>query len=106
MRNHTHTQYTGVFTWKPKAGENHIIFSYMSLRITFIGSTNFLCFPSATGRRLQPPIFSGYNLREYPTPQFSGYNQKEATTLYVLRLQPEGDYNHLSLPRPTALKYK
>jgi hypothetical protein len=59
-------------------------FSYMSLRITFIGSTNFLCFPAATGRRLQPPIFSGYNLREAPTPQFSGSNQKEATTPYVL----------------------
>jgi hypothetical protein len=25
MKNHTHTQYTSVFTWKPKAGENHII---------------------------------------------------------------------------------
>jgi hypothetical protein len=55
-------------------------FSYISLRITFIGSTNFLCFPTATGRRLQPPSFSGYNLREAPTPQISGYNQKEATT--------------------------
>jgi hypothetical protein len=62
----------------------HNVFSYMSLRITFIGSTNFLCFPAATGRRLQPPSFSGYNLREAPTPQFSGYNQKEATTPYVL----------------------
>jgi hypothetical protein len=60
----------------------------MSLRITFIRSTNFLCFPATTGRRLQPPIFSGYNLREAPTPQFSGYNQKEATTPYVLWLQP------------------
>jgi hypothetical protein len=59
-------------------------FSYMSLRITFIGSTNFLCFLGATGRRLQPPSFSGYNLREAPTPQFSGYNQKEATIPYVL----------------------
>jgi hypothetical protein len=49
-------------------------FSYMSLRITFIGSTNILCFLDATGRRLQPPSFSGYNLREAPTPQFSGYN--------------------------------
>jgi hypothetical protein len=87
MSNHTHTQYTSVFTWKPKEGENHIIFFYMSLRITFIGSTNFLCFPAATGRRLQPPSFSGYNLREAPNPQFSGYNQKEATTPYVL------DYN-------------
>jgi hypothetical protein len=81
-------------------------FSYMSLRITFIGNTNFLCFPTATGRRLQPPIFLGYNLREYPTPQFSGYNQKEAITLYVLWLQPEGGYNHLSLPHPTTIKYK
>jgi hypothetical protein len=63
----------------------HNDFSYMYLRITFIGSTNFLCFPAATGRRLQPPSFSGYNLREAPTPQFSGYNQKEATTPYVLR---------------------
>jgi hypothetical protein len=62
----------------------HNDFSYMSLRITFIGSTNFLCFPAATGRRLQPLSFSGYNLREAPTPQFSGYNQKEATTPYVL----------------------
>jgi hypothetical protein len=58
----------------------HNAFSYMSLIITFIGSTNFLCFPAATGRRLQPPIFSGYNLKEASTPQFSGYNQKEATT--------------------------
>jgi hypothetical protein len=62
----------------------------MSLRITFIGSTNFLCFPAATRKRLQPPSFSGYNLKEAPTPQFSGYNQKEATTPYVLRLHPEG----------------
>ena len=68
-------------------------FSYMTWGITFIGSTNFLCFPAATGGRLQPPSFSGYNLREAPTPQFSGYNQKEATTPYVLRLQPEGSSN-------------
>jgi hypothetical protein len=62
----------------------HNALSYMSLRITFIGSTNFLCFPVATGRRLQPPSFSSYNLREAPNPQFPGYNQKEATTPYVL----------------------
>jgi len=49
-------------------------FSYMSLRITFIGSTNFFFFSTATGRRLQPPSFSSYNLREAPTPQFFGYN--------------------------------
>jgi hypothetical protein len=62
----------------------HNSFSYMSLRITFIGSTNFLCFPAATRRRFQPPSFSGYNLREALTPKFSRYNQKEATTPYVL----------------------
>jgi len=56
----------------------------MSLRITFIGSTNFLCSLATIGRRLRPPIFSGYNLRESTTPQFSSYNQKEATTPYVL----------------------
>jgi hypothetical protein len=81
----------------------HNDFSYMSLRITFIESTNFLCFPATTGRRLQPPSFSGYNLREAPTPQFSSYNQKEATTPYVLWIQPEGGYIHLSLLHPTAL---
>jgi hypothetical protein len=55
----------------------------MYLRITFIGSTNFLCFPAAIGRRLQPPSFSGYNLREAPTPQLFSYNQKEATTMFI-----------------------
>jgi hypothetical protein len=43
-------------------------FSYMYLINTFIGSTNFLCFLAAVGRRLQPPSFSGYNLREAPNP--------------------------------------
>jgi hypothetical protein len=84
----------------------HNVFSYMSLRITFIGRTNFLCFTTATRRRIQPPNFSGYNLREAPTPQFFGYNQKEATTPYVLWLQPEGEYNHLSFPHPTTLTWK
>jgi hypothetical protein len=81
----------------------HNAFSYMDLRITSIGSINFLCFPTTTRRRLQPHSFSGYNLREAPTPQFYEYNQKEATNLYVLRLQPEGGYNFLSFPRPTDL---
>jgi hypothetical protein len=67
---------------------------------------NSFVFSAATGRSLQPPSFIGYNLREDPTPQFSGYNQKEATTPYVLHIQLEGGYNHLSLPHPTTLKYK
>jgi len=45
-------------------------------------------------------------VREDPTPQLCGYNQKEATTPYVLRIKPEGGYNHMSLPFPTALTYK
>jgi hypothetical protein len=49
-------------------------FYYMYLRIAFIGSTNFLCFPTTTGRGFQPLSFSGYNLKEAPTPQFFGYN--------------------------------
>jgi hypothetical protein len=31
MRNHTHRQHTNVFTWKPKARENHIIFFLICL---------------------------------------------------------------------------
>jgi hypothetical protein len=81
----------------------HNAFSYMSLRITFIGSTNFLCFPTTTRRRLQTPSFLGYNLREAPTPHFFGYNQKEATISFVIYLQPEGGYNQVFFPRPTAL---
>jgi hypothetical protein len=105
-QSYTHTihQYFYVETQCRRKPPND--FSYMSLRIRLIGRTNFLCSPDATGRRLRPFIFSGYNLREDLTPQFFGYNQKEATTPYVLWLQPEGGYNHLSFPCPTALKYK
>jgi hypothetical protein len=49
-------------------------FSYMYLRITFIGSTNFLCFPAATGRRLQPPNFS----------DFSSYNLEGSSNSPIL----------------------
>ena len=88
------------------ARKPHNVFYYRSLRITFIGSTNFLCSLATTRRRLWPPIFSGYNLRQAPTPQLFGYKLKEDTIPYVLQIQPEGGYNHLSLPRPTTLKYK
>jgi hypothetical protein len=83
-QSHTCTihQYFYVETQCGRKPWNH--FSYMSLRIAFIGSTKFLCSPTATRRRLRPPIFSGYNLREAPTPQLCGYNQKEDTTSYVL----------------------
>jgi hypothetical protein len=64
--------------------KQHNDFSYMSLISTFIGSIDFLFSLAATGRRLQPHRFSGYNLREAPNPKFSSYNQKEATIPYVL----------------------
>jgi hypothetical protein len=81
-------------------------FYYMYLRSTLIGSTNFLLSPAPTGRRIQPPRFSSYNMREAPTPQFFGSNQKESTTPYVLQRQPKGGYNHLSFPHTNSLKYK
>jgi hypothetical protein len=71
----------------------HNDFSYMSLRITFIGSTNLLCFQDINGRRLQPPSFLGYITREDLNTQCFGYNQKDATTPYFLRLQLEGSSN-------------
>jgi hypothetical protein len=46
------------------------LFSYMSLRITLKEAPTFNS-PSPTRRRLQPPSFSGYNLREAPTPKLS-----------------------------------
>jgi hypothetical protein len=64
---HIHTMHnTPIFTWKPNAGENHRIFSYMS-RITFKEAPTSNS-PAPTGRRLQPPSFSGSNLKEAPTP--------------------------------------
>jgi hypothetical protein len=48
----------------------------MSLRITFKEAPTSNS-PAATGRRLRPPIFSGYNLREATTSQFYGYDQKD-----------------------------
>jgi hypothetical protein len=81
----THIHNTPVFYVETQIGRKpRNDLSYMSWRITFTRSTNFLCFPATTERRLQPPSFSGYNLRKDPTPQFSGYNEKEATTPYVI----------------------
>jgi hypothetical protein len=58
------------------------VFSYMSLRITFIGNTNFLCFLAATGRRLQPPICFRI--------QLEGSSKSP-----IIWIQPEGGYNPL-----------
>jgi hypothetical protein len=33
MNNHTHTEYNNVFTWKPKAGENHKMIFLISLEV-------------------------------------------------------------------------
>ena len=78
----THIHSTLVFYVETHSGRKpHNVFSYMSWRITFIGSTNFLCFPAATGRRLWHPIF-----RLQP----EGISNSP-----ILLLQPEGGYNPL-----------
>jgi hypothetical protein len=107
MNNHTHTQYTNVFTWKPKKEENHIMIFLICLEEfhSLEAPTSFV-FQLQQEEGSNPLVSQGTNMREAPTPQFSGYNQKEATTPYVLRLQLEGGYNHMSLPRPTDLMYK
>jgi hypothetical protein len=103
---HTHTQYTGVLHGNPKQEKTkECVFLYV-LKKYIHWKQKLPFFPSSTGRRLQPPSFSCYNLREAPTPQLSSYNMKKATTPYVLWLQLEGGYNHLSLPCPTVLMYK
>jgi hypothetical protein len=98
MKNHTHTLV--ILCGNPKREKTTKLFFLHVL------NNYFLYFPATTGRRLQPPSFSGYSLREAPTPQFSSYNQKEATTPYYLWIQSEGGYNHLSFPGPTTLMYK
>ena len=79
----------------------------MSWIITFIGITNFLCFQVATGRRLQPPCLSGYNLKEAPTPQFSGYNPlcSQATTWGKLQLPNSLATTRRRLQRPSFSGY-
>jgi hypothetical protein len=53
-------------------GENHeIILLYVKNYIKEAPTSNSL---ATTGRRIQPPIFSGYKLSEAPNPQFFGYN--------------------------------
>jgi hypothetical protein len=71
---HTYTLHQYFYVETQCGRKPHNFFSYMYLRITFIGSTNFLSSLVATGRRNPPPIFLGYNLREAPTTQFFGYN--------------------------------
>jgi hypothetical protein len=104
MNNHTHTQYTNVLHGNPnleKTTEKNFLYvlkNYIHLK------HQLPLFSSCNWKEAPTPSFLGYNLREAPTAQFFGYNQKEATTPYVLRIQLEGGYNHLSLPHPTAMK--
>jgi hypothetical protein len=105
-QSYTYTVHQYFYVETQSGRKPHNYFSYMSSRITFIGRNNLFCSPATTGRRFQPPIFLRYNPREDKTPQLYGYNQKEDTTPYVLRIQPKGGYNHLSLPHISTLKYK
>jgi hypothetical protein len=99
MRNHTHTQYTSVLRGNPKREKTtECFFLYVfNNYIHWKHQLNF--FPAATGRRLQPPSLSRYNLKEAPTPQFSGYNQKEAKTPYF------SIYNLSEAPNPQFFGY-
>jgi len=57
-------------------------FSYMSLRITFIGSINFI-------------FVSICNWKEVPTPYISGLQSEGNSNSPILWLQVEGGYNLL-----------
>jgi hypothetical protein len=106
MNNHTHTQYTNIFTWKPNVGENHIIFFLYVFK-------NYIHW------KHQLPLFSSCNWKEAPTPYIFRLQPEGSSNSPILwlqpeggynplcsRLQPEGGYNHLSFPHPTTLKYK
>jgi hypothetical protein len=76
-----------VFYVETQSGENHKMFFLICLEeLHSLEAPTSFVFQLNWKEALQPPSFSGYNLREAPTPQFYGYNQKEATTPYVLRL--------------------
>jgi hypothetical protein len=93
------------------------LFSYMSI-ITFKEASNSNSL-APTRRRLQPPSFLCFNLKEATPLWFlwlqleGGYNHlvirlqpEGSSNSLILQHQPEGGYNPLSLPCPTALKYK
>jgi hypothetical protein len=97
--------------------KNTKIFSYMS-RITFKEAPTSNS-PSPTGRRIQPPSFLGSNLKEAPTPlvlrlqpegsynhQYLMLQPKGSSNSLILWNQLEGGYNPLSLPCLSTLKYK
>ena len=70
MNNHTHTQYTSVFMWKPKAGENQGMLFFICLeelhsleaptsfvfQLQLEGGYNPQCPPA--GSWLQPPVLA------------------------------------------------
>ena len=101
MNNHTHTQYTNVFTWKPKVGENHIILFLICIeelhsleaptsfvfQLQLEGGSNPLISQAKTRGKIQLPNSLATTIRRIQPLMFSGYN-------------------HMSLPRPATLKYK
>ena len=73
------------FTWKPKVGENHIMFSYIiQILHSFYqhwldGSSTSLDFLAPTRKRLQPLGFTNSSWMGSPNPWFTGSNLKEAS---------------------------
>jgi hypothetical protein len=58
MNNHTHTQYTSVFTWKPKAGENHIMIFLICLEeLHSLEAPNSFSFLAATEGGSNPLVY-------------------------------------------------
>ena len=107
MKNHTHIQYISVFTWKPKAGENHWMIFLICLEelhsleapTSFVfqfqleGGSNPLVSQATAWGKLQLPNSMATTRRRLQTPKFSGYNWKVATTTYPYLIQPPWNIN-------------
>ena len=102
MNNHTHTQYTSIFTWKPNAGENHrMVFlicleelhsleapSSFVFQLQLDKGSNPLVSQATTWGKLQLPSFLVITKRMLQPPMFSSYNCKVATTTCTWPVQP------------------
>ena len=89
-----HIHSTPIFTWKPKAGENHKMFFLICLKelhsleapTSFVfhmqleGGSNPLFSQDTTWGKLQLPNSLATTRRRLQPPMFSGYNRKVATT--------------------------
>ena len=112
MRNHTHTQYTNVFTWKLKVGENHIMVFIICLeelhsleeptsfffQLQLEGGSNPLVSQVTTQGKLQLPNSLATTRRRLQPPMFSGYNRKVATTTCPCSVLPPWSRSRMMEP--------